>query len=114
MKNEHTHTHTRSQFVSVNVANHPHILVLPRREQPEDKQQLLSHHLALPLITPSFSLSLIHSIAPSLCLRCPSSSFIVTGLSPSLPQFSLNPLYLSPVIAVLIFERPLLSYLHIS
>lgn len=63
MKNE--HTHTSSQFVSVNVANHPHILVLPRRELPEDKQQLLSHHLTLFYIHYPLSLSLSFSLSPS-------------------------------------------------
>lgn len=43
----HAHTLTVAHSLSVNVANHPHILVLPGRELPEDKQQLLSHHLTL-------------------------------------------------------------------
>lgn len=49
--NTHTDQHTLTQFVSVYVANHPHILVLSQREKPEDKQQLLSHHLSLTIIT---------------------------------------------------------------
>lgn len=112
----HTHIHAHTQFVSVNVANHPHILVLPRREQPEDKQQLLSHHLALSCIHHILSLyySLIPSLAPSLCILCPSFSLIATILSPPVPQFFFNPFYLSAVIAVSIFARSLLSYLHIS
>lgn len=88
-----THTHTRSQFVSVNVANHPHILVLPRREQPEDKQQLLSHHLALSYIHHTLSLSLFlfspyHPLIPSLS-SLPPASF--ASLPASLSPFSLLP-----------------------
>lgn len=84
------HTHTCSQFVSVNVANHPHILVLPWREQPEDKQQLLSHHLAL-----SYNHhSLFFSLSPSLSFTLPPallSPFSLSSSAPILPQSTLSP-----------------------
>ena len=105
-------THACSQFVSVNVANHPHVLVLPQREQPEDKQQLLTSSLTVysshPLsLSFSSSLSQPFLILPFFQLYCHSPhSFPAPVL--------LNPLYLSPVGAVLIFTRSLLSYLHIS
>lgn len=58
-------TRAHSQFVSVNVANHPHILVLPQREQPEDKQQLLSHHFTIFSIHYPLSLPPYHTLIPS-------------------------------------------------
>lgn len=87
-----THTHTISQFVSVNVANHPHILVLPRRELPEDKQQLLSHHLTLfiPITLPlCLPLSPYHPLIPSSPFPMPPLplGFIATVLSSPAPIF---------------------------
>lgn len=77
---ERKRTHTHSQFVSVNAANHPHILVLSWREKPEDKQQLLSHHLSLYPSHPHHPL-FITSFFPRL-------PFLQLYCSPSLPQFS--------------------------
>lgn len=107
MKNEHAHTLTEAHSLSVNVANHPHILVLPGRELPEDKQQLLSHHLTLffyihyPLLL--FLLITVTSPSPPFpMLPLPLSAIVTT---PPLPQFSISPLYLPPVNAVLIFHE---------
>lgn len=106
--------HTHSQFMSVNVANHPHILVLPRREQPEDKQQLLSHHL--PLSYTHHTLCLFLSPYRSLIASL-KSSLLPALLSP----FSLLPCPTSPqstlslsVIAALIFTGPLPCHISIS
>lgn len=84
-------THARSQFVSENVANHPHILVLPRRDQPEDKQRLLSHRLTLFFIHYPLSFSSsptppcpISHISPTFQLYCHHSFpiFLQSTLSP--------------------------------
>lgn len=92
MKNEHAHTLTEAHSLSVNVANHPHILVLPGRELPEDKQQLLSHHLTLffyihyPLLL--FLLITLTSPSPPFpMLPLPLSAIVTT---PPLPQFSIS------------------------
>lgn len=111
MKNEHTHTHTDqhtlTQFVSVDVANHPHILVLSQREEPEDKQQLLSHHLRLTFIT--LALPPHQPLFPHLpYLLYLSALLSPLSLSPPVSHF------ISPVNVVLIFMSSLLPYLHIS
>lgn len=116
MRNEHTHAHVCSQFVSVNVANHPHVLVLPRREQPKDKQQLLSHHLSLYI---HHTLSSI-TFSPSLCQPVPSFTLLPGLLSPlsyAVPVL-LDPLHLPQVSGIdsykasLVISQYLLIHLH--
>lgn len=110
---KHTHTHTRSQFVSVYVANHPHILVLSHREEPEDKQQLLSHHftltfitLALPPITLSFSFFHISSTFQPFChcsLPCRAPLYLSSQCCIDLHELSpaISPYLLIPTLSLL-------------
>lgn len=119
MRNEHKHAraHVRSQFVSVNVANHPHVPVLPRREQPKDKQQLFSHHLSLYIHHALPLLITLSSSVSTLSLLRPSPRFIVTALLPwpSSPRSTLSPTSQSRIDshkASIVISPYLLIHLH--